>query len=70
MSEKDTRIMDEMEVTKKQDLQLFDYKKQVNYTIKIGLDIKLLSGKNFNCFFTNGSGDRKCDEIKTAREFV
>jgi len=27
--EKDTRIMNEMEVTKKQDLQLFDYKKQV-----------------------------------------
>jgi len=28
-AEKDTRIMNEMEVTKKQDLQLFDYKKQV-----------------------------------------
>jgi len=28
-AEKDTRIMNEMEVTKKQDLQIFDYKKQV-----------------------------------------
>ena len=31
--EKDTRIMNEMEITKKQDLQLFDYKKQVTTPI-------------------------------------